>query len=84
MAEKEKSVSDGKLYLDESLKQILSKSGGDGKQAKIILNRFSFIVFDPNIDYRDLKSSLETLIRDVDSEIDHQKRKNNKNLNISE
>lgn len=75
MAEKTKKISESKLYFDEALKKIISKSGGDGKEVGIISNRFSFIVFDPNTDYRDLESSLETILKDVQSEIEHQKRK---------
>jgi len=75
MSEKEKSVADGKLYLDENLKIILTKGGGDGRTAKILINRFSFLVCDPKTDYKDLESSLQTLLKDVQSEIEHQSRK---------
>ena len=79
MAEKDKKLIDGKkLYLDEDMKGAVQKGGGDGETVRVLQNRFSFLVFSPDTDYEDLKGSLKTLLKDVESEIEHQKRKNGK------
>ncbi|VVB53385.1 Uncharacterised protein [uncultured archaeon] len=74
MVEKDKSVSDGKLYIDDGMKSVLVKGGSDGRRARILIGAYHFTVYDPQLCGDDLIRSLELELQEIKMELERKAR----------
>jgi len=78
--EEEKKASAGVLWLDDIMQKIIGNSG----KCKVIKNRLTFVVFNPEADYKSVKKSLEVIINGIDFAIEEEEKKKSKNTTKKE